>query len=96
MPIRALLLGILLAAGPAAAQARRDQDEALAARRAGQVLPLRQIEERIVPTMKGATYLGPEPDVAAGTYRLKFMRGASVIWVDVDARTGAIRGRSDR
>ena len=84
----------LLAAAPAGAQHRRDQDEALAARRAGQVMPLRQIEDRVIPRMPGADYLGPEFDAGTGIYRLKFMRGGSVIWVDVDGRTGAIRGRS--
>ena len=42
--------------------------------------------------MRGSTYLGPEFD--GGVYRLKFMRNGSVIWVDVDARTGAVIGRS--
>jgi hypothetical protein len=87
--------GVLLATQPGAAQSRRDQDEALAARRAGQVLPLRQIEERVVPMMPGADYLGPEFDASTIMYRLKFMRGGSVIWLDVDGRTGAVRGRSD-
>ena len=98
MSMRMLLLvcgAALLATPPSVAQSRRDQDEALAARRAGHILPLRQIEERIVPRMPGCDYLGPEFDAATAMYRLKFMRGGSVIWVDVDGRTGAIRGRSD-
>ena len=37
----------------------------------------------------GAEYIGVE--VLDGLiYRLKFMRGADVIWIDVDARTGRI------
>ena len=93
----AVICGLaLLVTAPATAQRRRDQDEALAARRAGQIMPLRQIEERVIPRMPGADYLGPEFDAATGIYRLKFMRGGSVIWVDVDGRTGAIRGRSGR
>ena len=73
---------------------RREQDEVFAARVSGQALPLRQIEQRIVPRMAGFDYLGPEFDPGTSSYRLKFMRGGSVVWVDVDARTGAIIGRS--
>ena len=41
-----------------------------------------------------AEYLGPE--FRGDIYRLKFMRGNRVIWVDVDAATGRIVGRSGR
>ena len=98
MPMRIFLAaacaGGMLAASEAAAQHRRDQDEAFAARRAGQVMPLHAIEGRIVPKMRGCDYLGPEFDAASGVYRLKFMRGGAVIWIDVDGRTGAILSRS--
>ena len=47
----------------------------------------------ILPRMRGAEYLGPELDVAEGRYRLKFMRGGDVIWIDVDARTGQVLGQ---
>ena len=77
---------------PAQAQRRGDQYQAFDARRSGQVLSLREIEDRVLPRMRGMTYLGPEYD--GGVYRLKFMKGGSVIWVDVDARTGAVIGRS--
>jgi hypothetical protein len=72
----------------------RDQDEAFAARRAGQIMPLREIEGRIVPRMRGADYLGPDFDAGSGVYRLKFMRGGQVIFIDVDGRTGQVVGRS--
>ena len=55
-----------------------------------QLIPLPQIEERVVPRMRGSTYLGPE--LHGGSYRLKFIRDGKVIWVDVDARTGRILG----
>ncbi|HWI85030.1 MAG TPA: hypothetical protein VNT42_01725 [Sphingomonas sp.] len=72
----------------------RDQDQAFAARQAGQILPLHEIEARIIPRMRGCDYLGPEFDSGSGVYRLKFMRGGSVIYIDVDGRSGQIVGRS--
>jgi hypothetical protein len=72
----------------------RDQDVAFRGMRDGRFLPLRAIEGRIIPRMRGFDYLGPELDAEAGRYRLKFMRGPQVVWVDVDARTGEIIGHS--
>jgi len=87
------LAGFVLA--PAAdARRQRDQDRAFAQRQAGQILPLHDIEGRIVPQMRGCDYLGPEFDANSGVYRLKFMRGGTVIFVDVDGRNGRIIGRS--
>ena len=92
------LLGALLSAAvpapPAGADHRLDADAAYHASRAGEIRPLREIELRVVPRMAGAIYLGPEFDPASATYRLKFMRGGSVIWIDIDARTGREIGRS--
>ena len=89
----ACLAGIVLT--PAVDARRvRDQDRAFAARKAGQIMPLHQIESRIVPRMPGCDYLGPEFDPNSGVYRLKFMRGGTVIFVDVDGRNGQIVGRS--
>ena len=48
-----------------------------------------------MPFMGGADYLGPEFN--GDRYRLKFLdRKGKVIWVDVDAATGRIIGRSGR
>jgi hypothetical protein len=96
--LSALLLGLAAdVAGIAVAQVRRrDQDEAYADTRRGQVKPLREIEAHVVPQMGAANYLGPEYDSASARYRLKFMRAGSVIWVDVDGRTGEVIGRSGR
>ncbi|PZU09848.1 MAG: hypothetical protein DI605_07455 [Sphingomonas sp.] len=94
-PLAAALAVLLIApALLAEGQRRREQDEVFAARQSGQVMSLRQIEQKIVPRMAGFDYLGPEFDPATASYRLKFMRAGSVIWVDVDARTGAIIGRT--
>lgn len=91
-------LAVTGSAQPAeAAQHRRgDQQEAFEARRDGRILPLREIEQRIVPAMKDSRYLGFVFDSASAIYTLKFLRNGVVIWVDVDGRTGRIIGRTDR
>ena len=75
-------------------QRRGDQDAALAARQQGRILPLREIENRIIPTMRGAQYIGFDFDSSAAVYTLKFLRDGSVIWVTVDGRSGAVLGRT--
>lgn len=70
----------------------REQDAAWRATKEGHIMPLRQIESMVVPRMGGADYLGPE--LNGERYRLKFMRSGQVIWIDVDARTGRVVGRS--
>lgn len=72
----------------------REQDAAFRGTQEGRFIPLRNIEARILPRMGGFHYLGPEFDPGAGRYRLKFMRGAQVVWIDVDARSGEIVGKS--
>ncbi|MBN8816886.1 MAG: hypothetical protein J0J06_15740 [Sphingomonas sp.] len=73
---------------------RRDQDRAFEARKQGRILPLPEIERRVIPTMAGAQYLGPEVDFDSGVYTLKFLRNGTVIWVRVDGRSGQIIGRT--
>jgi cation diffusion facilitator CzcD-associated flavoprotein CzcO len=91
----AAAMAVAVSAIPADARPRdREQDAAFQATREGRVMPLRAIESRILPQMEGARYLGPEFDEGSGRYRLKFMRGGSVIWLDIDGRTGRIVGRS--
>ncbi|MEQ7874632.1 hypothetical protein ABDK56_11580 [Sphingomonas sp. ASV193] len=69
-----------------------DQDRAYALTQRGRSMPLPMIERRVLPAMPGADYLGPEFN--GNSYRLKFMRDGRVIWVDVDAATGRIIGKS--
>jgi hypothetical protein len=91
----ALALAGTLGAAPADSRPRdREQDEAFKGTQAGRFVPLRLIESRIVPLMRGYTYLGPELDAGAGRYRLKFMRGQQMVWIDVDAHDGRVVGRS--
>lgn len=85
-----LCLALVFAAlSPADAGPRRppDQDAARQAMREG-ARPLRDIQQEWRQGMPGYDYLGSDYDPGAGNYRLKFMRGGSVSWVDVDGRTG--------
>lgn len=72
----------------------RDQQDAWRARREGRMLPLREIEARVTATMRGAQYLGSSYDGESGIYTLKFLRDGTVIWVEVDGRSGQILGRT--
>lgn len=80
---------------PPAPDARRgiarhgDQDAAYEAMQQGRILSLPEIRARIV--VPGAMFIGVEFD--GRIYRLKYMRGSDVIWIDVDAQTGRIVGR---
>ena len=90
-------LFVLTTTIPANAQWHRgDQDMAYQARREGSLRSLREIEGGIVPDMRrrGADYIGSEFDSGEQRYRLKFMRQGSVIWIDVDGRTGAVIARA--
>jgi hypothetical protein len=83
------------ALAPAEAGPRgRDQESAFRGAQSGRIIPLRAIEQRIVPQMRGFAYLGPEYYADIGRYRLKFLRGQRVVWIDVDARTGEVIGKS--
>lgn len=88
------LMATGLAAIPASAQSNNDQREARKEMKAGNVLSLREIESRILPTMNGSEYLGPAYDSRAVAWRLKFIRSGQVMFVDVDARTGRVIKRS--
>jgi uncharacterized membrane protein YkoI len=100
--MKMLLILATLAAAPVMAagaggpdQRRSDQMSAFQARKTG-ALSLREIEARVIPTMKGAQYLGFDYDSGSAIYTLKFLRDGTVIWVDVDGRTGQIVGRTGR
>lgn len=88
-----LLIGLAVPA-TAPAQQHSDQRRAFEARREGRILPVREIERRVVPSMGGAQYIGFDFDSAAAVYTLKFLRDGRVIWVDVDGRTGNVLGRT--
>ena len=80
--------GVFLASAPALAQ-RADQDMAFEAARSGEILPLGDIIARVSQRIDGR-YVGAQYDPRYRMYRLKFLRGNSVIMVDVDAVTGRV------
>ena len=88
--VAAALISGALAVPAAAQQQRGDQASAREEMKAGRSMPLREIERRVIPQMRGSEYLGPEYDDEAMAYRLKFIKEGQVVWVDVDARTARI------
>ena len=102
MPMRMLVKPVLcacLAAAPLSGAAAsvgvgegQDHGQSWASQRrqSGQNLPAREIERRVIPRMPGAQYLGFDYDPGTEIYTLKFLRNGSVIWVDVDGRSGRI------
>ena len=88
----ATIVAASLTGAPALADGPRDADRAFRNKEQGRSMPLPKIEQRVMPFMGGADYLGPE--LNGGTYRMKFMQNGRVIWVDVDPQTGRILRRS--
>ena len=89
-----LLLAFTAPSAPVLAEPQTVQGQVRKDMRAGNVRSLREIEQRVLPGMRGAEYLGPEYDPAAMVYRLKFIREGRVTFVDVDARSGTILSQS--
>ena len=87
---------LALASAPAAAQEQKRGEQGAARReaQAGNIMRSGEIEARVLPTMRDADYLGFAYDSTAKAYRLKFIKDGRVTYVDVDARTGRIIGRS--
>jgi uncharacterized membrane protein YkoI len=89
LPLFFALAALSATAAPAYTP-KADQQQARKQMNDGKVMSLRQIEAIVLPRMKGMEYLGPEYDQDAKIYRLKFVDDGRVIFVDVDARSGAI------
>ncbi len=96
MLVSLLMIGAAVGGGQPQGPRRGDQMRAFEARREGRLLPLPEIEARVVPTMRGAQYIGFDFDSDTAIYTLKFLRNGSVIWVEVDGRSGQIVGRTGR
>jgi hypothetical protein len=89
-----MVLMLLAGTSPVCAQQnRRDEQSSLRDNtRNGSLLSLGQIKANVVPAMekRGAKFIGAEYDAPTMRYRLKFVRQSSVIWIDVDGRSGAV------
>lgn len=93
-----LAAGLVVAPAPAFAQRglqREEQSGAYRAMQQGVALPFPEIRRRVSITVPNAQFIGVEI-IGGMIYRLKYMRGAEVIWIDVDARTGRIVARTGR
>ncbi|MDD3798896.1 MAG: PepSY domain-containing protein [Novosphingobium sp.] len=90
-----VLCAAALPYAPVQAQNRGDQGQVRKEMRAGNVRSLREIEQIVLPQMRGMQYLGPEYDAAAMAYRLKFIRDGRVVFIDIDARSGKVLKRSN-
>ncbi len=91
-------LPLLILAAPVTAQPA-DQHDGVAAWKAlreGRILSIKEIERRVIPTMKDAQYIGFDFEMPSAVYTLKFLRDGTVIWVDVDGRTGQVIGRTGK
>jgi hypothetical protein len=92
------LLAVAFAAGlistQALAEPPRDANRAFQGVRQGRSMPLPQLERRVLPSMGGADYLGPE--LNGDAYRFKFIQNGRVIWVDVDGQGRVLRRSKDR
>ena len=88
------LLALAMPLSSAQAEQGAEQGYARREMRAGNIRSVRDIERRVLPTMPGMQYLGPEYDPTAMVYRLKFIRDGRVVFVDVDARSGQVISQS--
>ena len=88
------LLGVPLVA---LADGERDHDRARAALRAGEILPLTTILERVATSHPGQVLeVELERDHGRWTYELKLLeRKGALVKLQVDARDGAVIGRKN-
>ncbi len=93
------VLPLLLLPLPGMAQPGEAQHDGIAAWKAlreGRILSIKEIERRVIPTMKNAQYIGFDFEMPSAVYTLKFLRDGTVIWVDVDGRSGQVIGRTGK
>ena len=97
MVMRNLFAALALAgtlSAPAFADRRPpEQDMLRNGVRSGAILPYQEMRARAQSSVGGGQMIGSEFDPGTGHYRFKFQRGGSVIWVDMDGRTGREIGR---
>jgi hypothetical protein len=94
-PLAAMALAMLAyASSPVLAERNRvpEQDALRNGVRSGEYLPYQEMRARAQGRVDGQM-IGSEFDPGTGRYRFKFQRGGSVIWMDMDGRTGRELGR---
>jgi hypothetical protein len=94
-----IALILLALPAPVLAQPGEQQRDGVAAWRAlreGRILSIKEIERRVIPTMRDAQYIGFDFEMPSAVYTLKFLRDGTVIWVDVDGRSGQVIGRTGK
>jgi hypothetical protein len=94
-PLAAMAVALVLAvSSPSLAERNRvpEQDALREGVRSGQFLPYQEMRARAQGRVDGQM-IGSEFDPGTGRYRFKFQRGGSVIWMDMDGRTGREVGR---
>jgi len=93
--ISVALAAVVLASAPAAAERRMPEQDAIRnGVRSGNIRPYQEMRARAQDRAGGGQMIGSEFDPGTGRYRFKFQRGSSVIWVDMDGRTGRELGRT--
>jgi len=92
------LLFALTLAGGSALGSERDHDRARAAMRAGEVLPLATVLQRVAPAHPGEVLeVELEREGGRWIYELKLLqRGGALIKLEVDARSGEVLKRQER
>lgn len=94
------VLALCLGAGaqPAHADGRRDHDRARAAMKAGQVLPLQEVLEKVLRSHPGDVLeVELEREDGRWVYELKILQsGGRLLRLDVDARTASVLGIRSR
>lgn len=88
------LILILCAAMPLCAQPGVGANQRASDTAARKMIPLRTIEDPIIRRMRGFQYVGSDYIADRTVYRLRFIRGPRVVWIEVDAFTGEVTGKS--
>jgi hypothetical protein len=93
--LSAVLAPALMFASPASAEHRMPEQDAIRnGVRSGNIRPYQEMRARAQDRAGGGQMIGSEFDAGTGRYRFKFQRGNSVIWLDMDGRTGRELGRT--
>jgi len=89
------VLAPAVVASPLHAEHRMPEQDAIRnGVRSGNILPYQEMRARAQDRAGGGQMIGSEFDAGTGRYRFKFQRGNSVIWLDMDGRTGRELGRT--